>query len=181
MNDKRPQGNYIRPSSLNEVERKRNVDKLNFENKLMSERLRRVPPVISTKSLEEDFERHLKAEANLRRRQMKPMGLPRDLMGVSHRTAGADHSLFDSSTYSAQQMNYPVHLEQHSVPHGMNPEGDSGVAIRSMTDFRRHVISVKKQSNSSSTVDTALLHRSSELNGHSSLSSQFEIGHRPQR
>jgi hypothetical protein len=154
MNDKRPQPNYVRPNSLNELERKRNVDKLNFENKMMSDRLRKVPPVISKSSLEEDFEKHLKAEANLRRRQMKPMGLPKDLHHASS-------VLFDATTYSAQQMNY-------------SPENEYGSnsPIKSMTEFRKHVISSKKST-----------HNMGKKNGNSisldNLSRDFELSHQP--
>lgn len=163
MSDKRPQPNYVRPASLNEVERKRSVDRVNQENRLMSERLRRVPPVISTKSMAEDFERHLKAEANLRRRQMKPMGLPRDLMqhGSSSRSPGRG-SLFDASTYTAQQTNYSGGPASFGASASFAPQtggegsssslfasqGDS--PIRSMTEFRRHVIASKKQNGSGS-------------------------------
>jgi hypothetical protein len=157
MNDKRPQPNYIRPNSLNELERKRNVDKLNFENKLMSERLKKVPPVISKSLLEEDFEKHLKAEANLRRRQMKPMGLPKDMHCAS------SNSVFDATTYSAQS-NYILGDE-----HGSNSP------IKSMTEFRKHVISSKKNTHNRSTLDKV----KSSSQFVNEMSHKFELGHLP--
>ncbi len=161
MSDKRPQPHYVRPSSLNEVERKRNVDRLNFENQLMANRLKKVPPVISKDALEEDFERHLKAEANLRRRQMKPMGLPRDMNRVENSS-----SLFDSSTYAAQQSNY-----------SLGQDMSSSSPIRSMTDFRKHVISTKKSGN------RAQFHEDFQDAGRSQsstkLNTMFELGHIP--
>ena len=164
MNDKRPQPAYVRPASLNEVERKRNVDRLNFENKLMVERLKRVPPVISKTALEEDFDRHLKAEANLRRRQMKPMGLPKDLMPHS----AADHtssSLFDSSTYRSQQSNFQPMADGSTSP------------IKNMSDFRKHVISSKKNPHGSG--ESNVFFDNSSISSATKKNSVFELDHLP--
>jgi hypothetical protein len=133
METKRPQPKYVRLQSLNEVERKLNVDKLNFENSLMLHRLKHVPSVINVQSMEEDFKRHLAAESHLRKRQMKPMALPKDLHRVNDKS-----SLFDSSTYSAQHENYSQVTNENSASLG----GSS--PIKSMSDFRKHVIGAKK-------------------------------------
>lgn len=135
MNDKRPQPKYSRPPSLNEVERKMKVDKLNFENKLMLQRLNKVQPTISNSSLTHDFKKHCKAEANLRRRQYKPMSLPKDLY-----KAKENSSLFDSSTYLSQHQSY----SPSSGEKGPSPLETADGPIQSMSDFRRHVISTKK-------------------------------------
>lgn len=167
MNDKRPQPSYVRPSSLNEVERKLNVDRLNFENNLMLERLKKVPPVISVNHLEEDFKRHLKAEANLRRRQMKPMGLPKDFHKVD-----VGSSLFDSSTYTAQKSNYSASI-------GVDGEGSGDSPIKTMKDFRKHVISAKKFNNSMN--DSQMSYKSTGGQGKMGAAggSAFEMDHIP--
>lgn len=161
MNEKRAQPAYVRPSSLNEVERKLNVDRLNFENSLMLERLKKVPPVISKNALEEDFQKHLKAEANLRRRQMKPMGLPKDFHKVD-----VNSSLFDASTYTAQQSNYSA----------MNGDA-SGSPIKTMKDFRKHVITAKKMNNSGGGMNESQVSQGGR--SHSRGGSAFELDHIP--
>jgi len=164
MNDKRNQTKYIRPPSLNEVERKREVDRLNFENSLMSTRLTRVGPVIDNSILEEDFQRHIKAEENLRRRQMKPLSLPKDLHpnsplrnrsspeGSMYNNSG----LFNASLYSVQRGQYTKgsSLENMSVvddPSQMRMSitagsfnGGLSTSITNVTDFRKQVIATKK-------------------------------------
>lgn len=133
MNDKRQQPKYSPPPSLNEVERKREVDRVNLENKLMLQRLHRVQPTISVTKLEGDFKKHLKAEENLRRRQMKPMGLPKDMLRATDQT-----SLFDSATYASQHEHYGTSTS------GIDAGLDS--PIKSMKEFRQHVIAAKNQS-----------------------------------
>lgn len=141
MNDKREQPKYEKPASLNEVERKRAVDKLNFENQLMAHRLKKISPVIDNSELEKDFKRHVKAEANLRRRQMKPLSLPKDLhqhsplrrtLDTSSRMSGTGSGLFDADLYTSQ--------------HGQHLQLDSSIdaPIRSIADFRKQVISTKR-------------------------------------
>ena len=179
METKRPQPKYIRLQSLNEVERKLNVDKLNFENSLMLNRLKHVPSVINVASLEEDFQRHLAAESHLRKRQMKPMAVPKDLHKVNDKS-----SLFDSSTYSAQHQNY----SQMSSDNCSSLGGSS--PIKSMSDFRKHVIGTKKASaHSGSQGSTRGTWNKTVLQNNSMMSdasvnrddSLFEISHMPTR
>ena len=66
MSEVRTQPKYQRGASLNEVERKMEVDRLNFENSLLQSRIRNVAPVISRDKFEKDFKRHLHAESVLR-------------------------------------------------------------------------------------------------------------------
>jgi hypothetical protein len=131
MNERRQQDKHIRPASLNEVERKKEVDRVNFENNLMLQRLNKTGPTLSKHKLEEDFQKHLKAEANLRRRQMKPLALPRDMM---HRVPERS-STFDASTYASQHDSFGGSsvLQQEFDP-----------SIKSMSDFRQQVIASKK-------------------------------------
>lgn len=143
MNDKREQPKYEKPPSLNEVERKRAVDRLNFENQLMAQRLKKISPVIDNNKLEKDFKRHIKAEANLRRRQMKPLSLPKDLhqhsplrrtLDSPSQMSGTGSGLFDSELYTSQ--------------HGQHLQLDQSIdaPIRSIADFRKQVISSKRMS-----------------------------------
>ena len=136
MNEKRQQSSYVAPVSLNETERKREVDRMNFENKLMLERLNKMAPTLCNAKLESDFKKHLHAESNLRRKQMKPLSLPKDLYRTKEKS-----SLFDSATYTSQH-------ETSSIMNASNSnlsilqENDS--PIKSMKEFRQHVISTKK-------------------------------------
>jgi len=156
MNEKRKQPKYIRPASLNEVERKREVDRLNFENQLMTNRLTRVGPVISNAELEIDFQHHIKAEENLRRKQMKPLSLPKDLHPNSplrNRSSPEgsiynNSGMFNASLYSVQRGQYMKgsHLDNMSVVD--DPATTSNTiasSITNVTDFRKQVIATKKQ------------------------------------
>ena len=135
MNDRRNQPNYVKPASLNEVERKREVDRVNFENNLMLSRLNKSGPTLSLEKLEADFEKHLHASANLRRKQMKPLALPRDMM---HRV-NEKSSLFDSATYQSQHDSFGG---SGSIGVLQSEFGES--PIKSMKEFRQHVIATKK-------------------------------------
>lgn len=130
MNERRAQQKHLAPPSLNEVERKKEVDRINFENNLMLQRLNRIAPTLSKSQLEDDFQKHLKAEANLRKRQMKPLALPKDMHRVPLRS-----STFDTSTYGSQHDSFGSSsiLQQ-----------DFDVPIQSMRDFRQQVIATKK-------------------------------------
>jgi hypothetical protein len=156
MNEKRDQPKYVKPSSLNEMERKRQVDRLNFENKLMVQRLSKVRSVISNHELEESFKKHIKAEANLRRRQMKPLAIPKDLHpnsplrnkfgeggGSFDGTSSLSAGLFDSSLYTTQRGH---HLNGNSLSSSNLLTADHS-PIRNVTDFRKQVIATKKLQN----------------------------------
>lgn len=107
---------------------------MNFENNLMLSRLNKITPTLSKTQLEEDFQKHLKAEANLRRRQMKPLALPRDMFRSSENSA-----IFDASTYSSQRNSFggsdKILQEEFDGP------------IQSMKEFRQQVIATKKAAN----------------------------------
>lgn len=139
MNEKRPQQKHIKRASLNEPVRKRVVDYINQENTLMMKRLDHVPPVINNVKLAHDFKEHLKAEKNLRRRQMKPLALPKDLHPTSplrNRSADTDR-LFDSSMYTTQRNQFMHGSSLESL--SLQPSG-----IKSVVDFRREVIATKR-------------------------------------
>jgi hypothetical protein len=101
--------------------------------------------VIRNDELARDFKRHLKAESHLRRRQMKPLSVPKDMYKgspVRSPSAGGSKevSLFDSSLYTAHK-SAPFmkgsSLEELSL-------AETNAPIKSVTDFRREVIATKK-------------------------------------
>lgn len=142
MNEKRKQPTYSRPASLNELERKRQIDRVNFENKLMIERLSHTRGVINNEDLKESFKKHQKAEQNLRRRQMKPLSLPKDFNPNSsfQRESKLNPSQsistgFDASSYITQR--YDSSSQDNVKIIEPSP-------IRTVADFRKQVISTKK-------------------------------------
>jgi len=172
MSEKRPQPKYVKPTSLNELERKLQTDKLNFENSLILNRIKHTPPVISTAAFEEDFKRHLKAESVLRRRQMKPISSPKQ-------GQNSTSSLFDNTTYSAQLM---------SADSG--PGSDLGLGatspIKTMSEFRKHVISSKRmyQSKSNTSSNSSDQRNIGEMNmsslpDYNNSDAIFEMRHAP--
>lgn len=157
MNEKREQPKHSRAISLNEPHRKRIVDRVNFENELMMNRLKKVTPVINNSTLEEDFRKHLKAESHLRRRQMKPLAVPKGLYKGSpvrspsqpSSSVREGTSMFDSSLYTAQRSGPLMSgsgLEQMGSVDGLSSP------IRSVSDFRKQVIATKKLNQQSSLV-----------------------------
>lgn len=196
MNEKRRQPDYFRPSSLNEVERKREVDRLNFENQLIAHRLATAKGVIDNSSLEKDFKRHLHAEHNLRRKQMKPLALPKDLHPKStllKKDGGMDGSgsigsgLFDASLYTTQKGHYlqGSSLEQLST---MDSTIGSGSPIKNVTDFRKQVIATKKMNMLAQNAEMRGTHHSSQgspsmMSGNKPIDirndSLYEVSHNP--
>ncbi len=154
MNEKREQPKYVRPLSLNEVERKREVDRLNFENQLMASRLNKVASVINNSHFEKDFKRHLKAESNLRRKQMKPLAVPKDLHPNSplrNKTSSEQNdfqcdssSLFDIGLYTSQRGQHLQGKNIDNLGFGGYDQQDKDSSIRSVTDFRKQIIAPKK-------------------------------------
>eukprot|EP01038_Epipyxis_sp_PR26KG_P016082 gene16082-21843_t len=139
MAENRLQPKHERPPSLNEVGRKREVDRNNFENRLMIHRLKTVPPVLDRSVFEKDFQHHLKASQNLRKRQMKPLQLPNGSPENDMRHKLEDTPLFDTGKYSLQKNSL---LEMND--NNYDNINDMNGPIRSMSDFRREVIAPKK-------------------------------------
>jgi hypothetical protein len=139
MNEKREQPKHEHASSLNEPVRKRVIDHINQENHLMMKRLTTVPSVINNKKLAHDFDKHIHAGHNLRRRQMPLTALPKDLHPTSPlRNRSADNEqLFDVSMYSSQRQQFMQGSNLDTLT--AEPSG-----IKTVTDFRREVISSKK-------------------------------------
>lgn len=139
MTEKREQPKYIKLQSLNEVERKIQVERLNSENALMMQRLKTTPSVINVAQLEKDFQKHLHAESVLRRRQMKPLAMPK-LHKVHDKT-----NTFDAASYMSQFDANTIATNEESI--------NNNNSIKSMADFRKHVITTKKLQNSDSTLN----------------------------
>lgn len=119
---------------------KMEVDRINFDNKLLNSRLRTVTSTFDLDGMREDFERHKKVSDHLRRRQIKPLG-HKDSMSKKGRGFVGEGS-FDSGSYlSAQSSN--VLMNGGSIAEGSIVDSP----IKSMADFRKHVLSTKKMPN----------------------------------
>lgn len=125
------QKKHVRPASLNETERKLEVDRINLENGMMAQRLQTMEPIIKVKALERDFRKHLKIGSQLRRRQLKPLNL-------SHEAPETQSKTFDNDSYALK----------HAASNGIILQGiaEDG-PVRSIAEFRRHVISTKRMAN----------------------------------
>lgn len=128
MSSKRQYSHFENINSLNEVERRLEVDRLNIENRLLSERLSTVPPTLSIQQMDHDFKKHLHVMSKMRRRQMKPLSCATGLS--NHKPT------FDSETYIGQNLSMGSQIQSTGL--------DIASPIQSMSDFRKHVLSTKK-------------------------------------
>jgi len=144
--------------SLNEKARRHQVDKLNFENSLLVDRLKTVPSVLNVSKLEEDFQRHVKIGSQLRRRQMQPSPITQTPHSPPVKPRPNDGSTFDADLYMAQHMGSVSlgkgnQVKQNNLvtsgenillgPYDESNITESGAPISTMQDFRREVISKK--------------------------------------
>ena len=134
------QPKYEKPHSLNETERKLKVELINLDNSLMLTRLKKVPPVIEKKEFEEAWKRHLEFQAHMKRKSHN-IGKSGKGKGDQSGSLSAGElglsTTFDSSSYLNQQQSL---LFEGGV--GIGGSGSS--PIRSIAEFRKHVISKKK-------------------------------------
>lgn len=130
----------LKLGSLNEVERKHAVQRLNFENSLLLDRIKNTPAVIDRNRMDKDFERHRIVGGQLRRRQMKPIDSLFDETGQPI-TANIHKQPKTNSTFDAQS--YITQLSAAYLPAGAE-KIDSSIPIQTMSEFRQKVISVKK-------------------------------------
>lgn len=174
MNEKREQPQYKKSQSLNEPYRRRQVDKINLENKRLAERLQKTQSLISNKKFENDYKKHVAAESNLRRRQMKPLAIPKDLYsgspirGSSSGLASSSSNMNISSEYITQRTQYlrdSSSLETLGFHTTNGAEGfsnsDGSPVIQSVQDFRKHVLSKKKMNKSDNSLQFNSLNSSS--------------------
>lgn len=129
----RGQPKYERHPSLGETARKLEVDRVNMENNLLLHRLKTVGGVISKSEMERAWARHLKIGANMRRKQLPAHDHNPNKSKSISKTVG---STFDSASYMSQL--------EGSVAEGSFENGGSQSPIRTMSEFRKHVISSKK-------------------------------------
>ena len=160
MVSKRAQPKYERHPSIHETGRKMEADRVNMENKLLLHRLKVVNPVLDRKKMKHDWDRHLKIGANMRRKKMPPVA---EVLGqgskMKSKTVGSG---FDSASYISQL--------EGSVGEGSAASG--GSPIKTMAEFRKHVISTKKMAASQANLNQG------SLTGKSSMSSGgFEMSH----
>jgi len=133
MVTERRQPHYERHPSLAETGRKLEVDRVNMENNLLLHRLKTVSPVLDRSEMQRSWARHLKIGANMRRKQLPSHDHMENKKSKASRTVG---SMFDSASYMSQL--------EGSVAENSAEGGLSASPIRTMAEFRKHVISSKK-------------------------------------
>jgi hypothetical protein len=181
---------YVQPPSLNENERKMRVDLMNMDNRLLHERLTRVKSVIDRKELAESFRRHQEVRGHMGRKFMgggnKKKGGSKIKDKGLHGKSMDVNSMFDSSQYTAGQA-----TKISGVSGGESMGSALGSPIKSMAEFRKHVIS-KKQAESRGNFEGGDPYASNTLkpmNGASSTisfenvqtSNAFEMTHAPRQ
>jgi hypothetical protein len=166
MAEDRRQDNRPKQSSLNERERKSQVEKINRENRVMLERLRQVAPVLNKKKCDDDFELHKRMTSYLKKKRYGPASLKEpsksapDVKSSSAFDAESYMSLFgggNDSFYDSTTLKSPVH---------------------SMAEFRQQVISSKRMGSESRETLPPLTHTQS--NPHLKKDTiRFELTHEP--
>lgn len=130
MTSDSPQKKHVHGSSLNERERKREVQKINKNNELMLERLSMVKPILNVKKFSDDFERHKKISSYLKKKRYGPATLKP--LSTQPKFGSSANSTFDAESYLSQ----------------FGPESDNKSPISSMAEFRKAVISSKRMGSS---------------------------------
>lgn len=179
MSEERKQDYRPNNSSLNERERRDQIEKINKQNRIMLERLQKVTPVLSKKKLEDDFEIHKKMTTYLKKKRYgaatvkespsksAPAGPSTtfDVDSYMSLFGGGHDSLYDSTTLKS-----PVH---------------------SMSEFRKQIISSKRMGSNSRDSLPPLTQTNSQSNSYSHSQSnpqlqgsvkkeiRFEMTHEP--
>ena len=118
---------YVKPPSLNEVERKQKTDLINLDNRLLVERLKKVPPVIDVKKMKTDFDRHLKLASHMRRK----------FPGQTHKASPTKNNINLGDSLDGGVSNLGMGSAVWSEE---GPPLSSGLGIDSISEFRRQVI-----------------------------------------
>jgi hypothetical protein len=164
---------YIKPPSLNETERKLKTDLINLDNKLLVERLKKVPPVIDIHKMTHDFERHLKLGAHMRKK----------FPGQTHKAspakskAIAEDSLDGGISILGMGSSSQIFGDQGPA---LN---NSGMGIDSISEFRRQVIHRKSGGGVTKLEKISTIKQNNGINsGNSggSVESVYEMTHDPQ-
>lgn len=136
MSEERSQPKMLKKPSLNEIERRLIVDRINQENGLLLSSLKNMTPLVPTRSqTEQDFSRHLLAQSHLRRKQFQPLSSSISRTGNSGDTFNAD-------SYFSQQSNLlpkmPSHFSLKLCSGSILGENDDLKSpIKNLTEFRR--------------------------------------------
>jgi len=148
MAESRVQKKHERHPSLREAGRKLEVDRVNFENNLLLHRLKVVVPVLNRSKMEQDYARHLQVGANMRRKQMPSLTLK------DHGKSKTEGRTFDASSYTSQFASL---------------DGSNASPIKSMAEFRKHVITAKRLATNANLNENSLAAGNSQV--------EFELSH----
>jgi hypothetical protein len=136
MSSHQEEERFARVAGRNEAFRRREIDRINAENRSIVDRLQMVPPMLSAKQLEDDFQHHVK-----------------DVKKIMTRTPAmrsAKHDDPDSALYLPQvDAAAAAAAAARNALQGNNTDefGSRTAAISSIGDFRRQVIATKKVEN----------------------------------
>ena len=129
---------FVRMAGRNEAFRRREIDRINAENRAIVDRLQTVPPMLSSKQLEEEFQSHLKDVKKMMTRRL-PTG--RTTRGGEQTGAPA----YPESLLYMPQADASAVASAARHAHGMEDmPGQPRTAINSISEFRKQVISTKK-------------------------------------
>ena len=133
-----PKKLYNRIPGRVEMSRRHEIDKINHENSLMFERLKKVTPNVKISKFEQDYKKHIGFRNLIKRRQLKPMSI---LPSSTSTLLSPNKKSFTSSKFQSiltsddtnNDLNIPVNM--HTLLNGP------------IAEFRRLVISPKRASN----------------------------------
>jgi hypothetical protein len=140
MSEDRRQDNRVKQNSLNQRERKGQIEKINRENRVMLERLQHVAPVLNKKKFDEDYELHKKMTSYLKKKRYGVASV-KDSPSKSKSAPDGKASTFDAESYM-------------SLFGGGNDSFYDSTSLKSpvhsMAEFRKQIISSKRMGNSES-------------------------------
>lgn len=170
---------YVKPPSLNETERKLKTDLINLDNKLLVDRLKKVPPVIDVVKMKEDFKRHQELAKHMRRK------IPGQDISPDHKSKSKNKSTYEGSLDGGVSQ---LGMSSASYYGEQGPMlTPSGLGIESISEFRRQIIN-KKSGGGVKKLDG--LKQKGTVNGGNSMAfdggsvvsgdqSKFELVHEP--
>eukprot|EP01041_Mallomonas_annulata_P013534 gene13534-28697_t len=143
MTENRKSDKQVKIVSMNERERRKFVERVNKENKVLAQRLEHMAPMLSGKKLEEDYKLHQKRVDTIKHKRYTMA-----TSSLSKSTAQDDPwgSTFDADSYLSQRLSRSRSDGGRLSPdNGFSGDGDS--PIKSMAEFRRHVITKRRVPN----------------------------------
>ena len=146
---------FTRMAGRNEAFRRREIDRINAENRSIVDRLQTVPPMLSAKQLEEDFQNHMKDVKKMMTRTPKMRSSKRQVMDSSPESALYLPQVDPAAAAAASRHAHGVE-DLHSGQHA---------AINSISEFRKQVISTKKAANADAVRSNAGLNGQSGTTG----------------